>query len=260
MILRHLSQSLKAQNWTAIVIEFILLVSGVFLGIQVSNWNQQRVTDQQAAEFTTRLRSDLREEAWGYEMHIGYYSEVLANARRAADALAGRVPLSDEAVLVSAYRATQYNGNIRRRATYDELTSTGEIGLIRDAPLRDLAMRVYTAAMFDDIEQEGKHSEYRHWFRLHIPHEVQQALSDDCGDKAIAVGDYKAIKGTLDYPCSPNLSPAELAAATGILRTDKDALPLLRLRIADVETNVTNLTVYSKNLRDGLRGLAGEPP
>ena len=260
MILRRLSQSLKAQNWTAIVIEFILLVSGVFLGIQVSNWNQQRVTDQQAAEFTTRLRSDLREEAWGYELQIGYYGEVLVNARRAADVLAGRAPLPDEALLVSAYRATQYNSNIRRRATYDELTSTGEIGLIRDAPLRDLAMRVYTAAMFDDIDQEGKKSEYRHWFRLHIAHEVQQALADACGDKIVEVGDYKGIKGVLNYPCSPNLSPAEVAAATGILRTDKDALPLLRLRIADVETNVTNLTVYSKNLRDGLRGLAGEPP
>ena len=31
MILRRLTQSLKEQNWTAIWIEFILLVTGVFL-------------------------------------------------------------------------------------------------------------------------------------------------------------------------------------------------------------------------------------
>lgn len=37
MILRRLSQSLKEQNWMGIVIEFILLVAGVFLGIQVAN-------------------------------------------------------------------------------------------------------------------------------------------------------------------------------------------------------------------------------
>lgn len=42
MILRRLTQSLKQQNWTAIVIEFVLLVLGVFLGIQVSNWNEER--------------------------------------------------------------------------------------------------------------------------------------------------------------------------------------------------------------------------
>ena len=36
MILRHLVENLKQQNWTAIWIEFVLLVVGVFLGIQVS--------------------------------------------------------------------------------------------------------------------------------------------------------------------------------------------------------------------------------
>jgi len=48
MILRRLSQSLKTQNWTAIWIEFILLVSGVFLGIQVSNWNSERLANQKS--------------------------------------------------------------------------------------------------------------------------------------------------------------------------------------------------------------------
>jgi hypothetical protein len=43
MILRRLSRSLEEQNWTAIWIEFALLVVGVFLGIQVANWNAARV-------------------------------------------------------------------------------------------------------------------------------------------------------------------------------------------------------------------------
>ena len=43
MILRRFSQSLKEQNWTAIAIEFVLLVAGVFLGIQVANWNAARI-------------------------------------------------------------------------------------------------------------------------------------------------------------------------------------------------------------------------
>lgn len=42
MILRRLVENLNQQNWTAIAIEFVLLVLGVFLGIQVSNWNAER--------------------------------------------------------------------------------------------------------------------------------------------------------------------------------------------------------------------------
>lgn len=43
MILRRLTTNLKSQNWTAIAIDFVIVVIGVFLGIQASNWNQSRL-------------------------------------------------------------------------------------------------------------------------------------------------------------------------------------------------------------------------
>lgn len=49
MILRRLTQSLKTQDWTAIVIEFVLLMCGVFLGIQASNWNTDRIDRESEA-------------------------------------------------------------------------------------------------------------------------------------------------------------------------------------------------------------------
>ena len=42
MILRHLAGRLKQQDWIAVGIEFVLVVVGVFLGIQVANWNGDR--------------------------------------------------------------------------------------------------------------------------------------------------------------------------------------------------------------------------
>ena len=61
MILRRLSQSLQEQNWTAICIEFVLLVTGVFLGIQVANWNEQRQFRAQERELLGRLRIEIRQ-------------------------------------------------------------------------------------------------------------------------------------------------------------------------------------------------------
>ncbi len=260
MILRRFSEALKQQNWAAIAIEFVLLVLGVFLGIQVANWNEDRATDRRAEVFTERLRGDLREEAWGYEMQVGYYGDVGANGKRALDALVGRASMTDDALLIAAYRATQYNGNIRRRATYDELTSRGEIGLVTDATVRDLAQRVYSAPMFDYIVDEGRSSPYRQWFRLNIPHEVQQALAAACGDRVVTVGDYAGIAGSIDYSCSTGLTAETIAAAAASLRTDKDALRLLRLRVADVNTGLSNLRIYNADVRDGLRAVAGRAP
>ena len=260
MILRRFTASMKKQDWTAIVIELVVVVVGVFIGLQASNWNEDRQTTAKAADFTQRLRVDLREEAWSYEYEIGYSNDVLTSAKRAADALSGRTPASDETLLIAAYRASQYRFNIRRRATYDELTATGEIGLIRDLALRDLAMRVYTAPMFDTIHEEGTKNPYRKAFRMAIPYEVQQALAATCGDRNVVAGDYKAIAHSLDYPCSTGLSPQVIAASAAVLRNDPQFIHFLRLRIADVGTDQGNFTITYKNIRDGLQAIAREKP
>ena len=257
--MRRLIASFRRQDWSAVVVELFVVVLGVFIGVQASNWNQERETTRRAEDFTERLKADLREEAWGYDLQVSYYGQVLANARRAVGALGGEAPLTDEALLISAYRATQYNGNIRRRATYDELTSTGEIGLIRDRALRDLAIRTYSASVFDDVVSGAQRSEYRIAFRKAIPHDVQHALGETCGDRLVPVGNYEAITGSLDYPCTTGLSPEAIARAAAILRSGSEFAPLLRLRIADVETDIGNLTNYYKNdLWEPLRALARE--
>ncbi|MEE2929144.1 MAG: hypothetical protein VX599_00360 [Pseudomonadota bacterium] len=49
MLFRRVIQHVKDQNWTAVGIDFVIVVVGVFIGIQVSNWNsgvQDRSLDQ----------------------------------------------------------------------------------------------------------------------------------------------------------------------------------------------------------------------
>jgi hypothetical protein len=59
MILRRFSQSLKEQNWTAIAVEFVLLVAGVFLGIQAANWNEARIERNLARADLSQIAADL---------------------------------------------------------------------------------------------------------------------------------------------------------------------------------------------------------
>jgi hypothetical protein len=258
MMLRRLAGNLRRQDWTAVVIELVVVIVGVFIGLQASNWNEERGTSAKAQVFTERLKADLLAEAWGYEMQIGYHSDVLSNAEKAADALDGLTPLPEEALLVAAYRATQYNSNTRRRATYDELTSTGEMGLIRDEALRVLAMDVYTSTMFDIMDDEGINSPYRKAFRTTLPYRIQRALASACGDKTVAVGDYDGIKNSLDYRCSTGLAADVIAENVAALRANRDLVGLLRLRIADVETSLFNLATYYKDIRESLARLAKE--
>ena len=58
MPLRRFVAHARKQDWMAIAIEFVLLVLGVFLGIQVSNWNTERENRQKAAALTEPSRQD----------------------------------------------------------------------------------------------------------------------------------------------------------------------------------------------------------
>src|SRR4029077_20404730 len=108
-------------------------------------------------------------------------------------ALDGTTSMSDESLLICAYRATHYKQRLRRRSTYDELISTGTIGLIRDGTLRDTAMRLYNSLTIDSMAREGKESRYREAFRMTVANEVQRAVAKNCGDRYIEPGDYAAI-------------------------------------------------------------------
>ena len=63
MILRRLSANLRAQNWTAIAIEFVIVVVGVFIGTQVSNWNQGRLEKQATNRMLDQLRPEIQNQS-----------------------------------------------------------------------------------------------------------------------------------------------------------------------------------------------------
>ena len=253
MILRRVIEQIKHQHWLAIVIDLVIVVLGVFIGMQVSNWNQQRATDRQAEIFTERLRADLRVEAWNYDYMIQYFAEVQANAESALAVMEGRKQASSEQLLISAYRATQYNTHIRRRATYDEMTATGNINLIKDDALREAATLVYDIGLFQVLDSQSLGSSYRQAFRMEIPEVVQSALGERCGDRFVPIGNYKQIVGSLDYACTTGLDQAAIDQAAAILRSNDAFIPMLRLRVSDLKTVAASLLINNQDTRRALK-------
>jgi hypothetical protein len=260
MILRRVIDHVRRQEWTAIWIDLVIVVVGVFIGIQVANWNEDRLTRSKAAVFTARLKADLQQEAWRYQFLLAYYSDVRDATEAAADALSGKAPLSNEVFLVNAYRATQYKQGASTRSTYDELISTGNVGLIEDRKLLNLAVRAYTIATIDNMVREGFESPYRAQFRMSIDNDTQRALGKRCGDRYILPGDYRDFDHVIDYPCTTGLPQATIDAAAEALRADPQTLRLLRLRVADIETRLADLTGNNRDVFEGFVRMAKQKP
>lgn len=59
MILRSVTKHVKDQNWFAVWIDFGIVVVGVFIGIQVANWNEMQVERDQTQRTLSAVLTDL---------------------------------------------------------------------------------------------------------------------------------------------------------------------------------------------------------
>ena len=62
MILSRVIAHVREQDWTAIGIDFLIVVLGVFLGIQLGNWNAARIDQKRESVFFSGLARDVRSD------------------------------------------------------------------------------------------------------------------------------------------------------------------------------------------------------
>src|ERR1044071_901153 len=120
---------MKRQHWSGVFIELVIVVVGVFIGLQVNNWNQARADARLGQDYTKRLTRDLRENLTGLQAQIAYYSAVLESVQKTDELLRAADP-DPRALVVNAYRATEISYIAPVRATWDQIVSSGHLGLL----------------------------------------------------------------------------------------------------------------------------------
>ncbi len=63
MILRRIAHAVKQQQWTAVLIELVIVILGVFLGFQVSDWANERANRSAEMRHLEEIAEDLRADA-----------------------------------------------------------------------------------------------------------------------------------------------------------------------------------------------------
>lgn len=142
MILRRVAAHLRRQEWTAIAIDFVIVVAGVYVGIEVSNWNTERQNRELANGYLQRLHAEVvvlvddgAEAVQSSEQLYRRLQQVQAyfNAEPGAEASA----LGAEHC-VAVGRSHIYARAIILPPTLGELLATGRVLLIKDEALRSL--------------------------------------------------------------------------------------------------------------------------
>ncbi len=128
---------MKEQNWVAVSLDFIIVVFGVFIGLQVANWNKEREEFQQTLVIQERLKHDFNIIINDLKSNITRIESTLENAKllasylKTGDYADNPKPIAD---LVSP--ATHWVLPLGDSPTYEELVSTGKLDLIQPQSLR----------------------------------------------------------------------------------------------------------------------------
>ena len=127
MILRRLARNLKEQNWTAIGIEFVLLVLGVFLGIQVANWNESRADRARERMLLGELRAEIAATIQVAERRQAGFTQITRSGERALAFLESGEDcgMSCWPLVVDFFHASQWQPMTTRLRTYEELRRSG---------------------------------------------------------------------------------------------------------------------------------------
>ncbi len=67
MILHRMASAIKNRDWSQIITEILIVVIGIFIGLQVDDWNTARQERAEGEEYLERLYQDLKFDAAHFE-------------------------------------------------------------------------------------------------------------------------------------------------------------------------------------------------
>lgn len=242
MLLRRISDSIRQQNWSAVFVDVAVVVLGVFLGLQVNNWNDARISKNTAQTYYARLIDDLRAEQNSRTARIEYYKITQQHAERAIGILSQRHDSRGGQFLVDAYQATQIWNYAPQRTTYDELLSGGIANAIADPALRSRLANYYTSLEVSRLTQQER-TPYRENLRRHMPHRVQARVREECGD-TVEVRDNGIVYLVLPESCHVVFDSTTVMDANRALRTYVDFEQDLNRHLADLDSRMLSLESF----------------
>ncbi len=167
-----------------------------------------------------------------------------------------REPDSDpRELVVNAYRATEIMYNPPVRATWDQIVSSGHLGLL---PARAVESGLSKYFAFDtalDTYNTGRDSGYRKTVREVIPLDMQIAIHKTCSDVRDARGNITSFAEYCDFEAGP----VELKAVAAALRGDPEVAASLRYQYSFVVNATLNLGRMRDNIEDALEALGAAP-
>ncbi|WP_321489170.1 hypothetical protein [uncultured Hyphomonas sp.] len=237
MILQRLATSIRKQDWFTVGIETLIVVFGVFIGLQVNNWNEARQHRIEAETSRERLIADLRADLDAFATRRQWYEEVMEAALRVDDALRSDPPDAvDETwrFVRDSWIASGEWPFAPSAQVYKELQNAGDLDLIASGSMQR-RLRDYYEDSASEIEISLTfRSAYTDLVRQLIEGRVGMRMAD-CLSAASFEPSLPGTNSTSSYKdCPPPEDFALVVRSAASLRESTALRPKLNARLSNL--------------------------
>lgn len=145
MLLRRITQHVQDQNWFAVFIDFLIVVVGVFIGIQVANWNAAQSDKIQEAAILQQLNDEFTEIKEAIEKQNQLRKNWAMSLKSLIAGLEKSGPIPEDGVIKDALSAARSTGRRpAESAAYLQLTANGDLARLSNENLKQALIQYHT--------------------------------------------------------------------------------------------------------------------
>jgi hypothetical protein len=168
MILRRLTQHIKAQNWFAVALDFFIVVIGILIAFQITNWNENRAERVTEIQYLSAMKRDVESSIQVLNFSISDLQRQ-QNARQALYTFhqdPDTVLESDELDELVAYGLFSLARTDLNQTTFETLKSSGQMSVLKSAELvkalQDLSAKI-------DMSEVDKNEDFQFTWKIVDP-------------------------------------------------------------------------------------------
>lgn len=250
MAISRFAASFRRQDWAAVAVEFTSVTAGVLLGVQASNWNDERRHQTQVREVVARLLPEFRKGAHEQPYLQKYYANREMLGRR-AEQLWNQQGHDDEFL-----KAAYLTGGYALVPDFDRYGSELRIGPDTISQIDDSQLRDSVASLLGQLNDEYLRfsyidSDYRRTVRRIVSSDLQDKLGRLC-NSAPKVEDLRKLYSA---PCSLSIPADVVRELSSKLRSSPVALGQLREHINRLQAINARIEALGPLYRDALEAI-----
>ena len=155
MILNRIANRLRKGDWRTVIVEILIVVVGIFLGLQVDDWNELRKERHRETRYLERLYEDLENDIQTIGSSLDWYSARQNMGDFLLETIKNpELVRSDPSRFVTSIQLAAFTTPPAiSDHTFEELKFSGDLVIIQDESLRSDLSKYYT-----EIERFGQYT------------------------------------------------------------------------------------------------------